>query len=129
MFSSVQTESGYSFISASARCRVSVTGFGSLQDIKAARISSRNMQCFPFISSLLWFKKNVKAFDSKHDRVLKKRGHLFLKDGHVFKKDGHPSSSLLRGGRGGVRVDVGLFIGCMMYHHTVEIVTQTVKCR
>ena len=23
------------------------------------------------------FFKNVKAFDSKHDRVLKKRGHLF----------------------------------------------------
>ena len=71
----------------------------------------------------------VKAFDTKHDRVLKKRGHLFKKDGHVLKKDGDLSSPLLRGGRGCVSSDVGLFIGCMMYHHTVEIVTQTVKCR
>ena len=40
------------------------------------------------------------VFESKHDRVLKKRGHLFFKDGHVLKKDGDPSSPLLRGGRG-----------------------------
>ena len=31
-------------------------------------------------------------------------------------------------GVGGVSVvDVGLFIGCMMYHHTVEIVPQILK--
>ena len=45
----------------------------------------------------------------------------------MFKKDGDLSSPLLRGGRGCVSSDVGLFIGCMMYHHTVEIVPQTVK--
>ena len=35
------------------RSRVSDTGFGSLQDIKATRMNSKNMQYFPFISSLL----------------------------------------------------------------------------
>ena len=64
-------------------------------------------------------KKRAHVF-FKRDRVFLEHDRVLKKDGHVLKKDGDPLSPLLRG-------DVGLFIGCMMYHHTVEIVTQTVK--
>ena len=71
----------------------------------------------------------MSRFHKKRALVFLKRDRVLKKDGHVLKKDGDLSSPLLRGGRGCVSSDVGLFIGCMMYHHTVEIVTQTVKCR
>ena len=67
------------------------------------------------------FLKNALAFEPKHDRVLKKDGHLFKKHGHLLhvNKIRYNTVNQIR-----TTHDVGEIERCRKIHHPVEHINQ-----
>ena len=67
------------------------------------------------------FLKNALAFEPKHDRVLKKDGHLFKKHGHLLhvNKIRYNTVNQIR-----TTHDVGEIERCRKIHHPVEPINQ-----
>ena len=67
------------------------------------------------------FLKNALAFEPKHDRVLKKDGHLFKKHGHLLhvNKNRYNTVNQIR-----TTHDVGEKERCRKIHHPVELINQ-----